>query len=98
MTVAGGQAFVELPGKDKQLVLGESEVPPDGLQNGIDNQPHRVSEGDVDQLVHHDQKQLADGSVIFAAAFLQGEQHISDENQRHMGVQRVVGQAVALRT
>lgn len=96
MPVTGGQAVVELPGEGKQLLITEAEVLPDSLQHGIHNQPHRVGKGRVGQFIHHHQEQLADGPVILAAALLQGEQHVADENKRHMGVQRVVGQAVAL--
>ena len=95
MLVACGQMVIELTDKIKELVLSEGEVLPNGLQHGVHNQLNRVGEGHISQFIHHHQEQLADGPVILVAALLQREQHVSDENQRYMGAECVVGQGMA---
>jgi len=79
MPVAGGQAIIELPGKVKELCLGEAKALPDGLQHGIHNQLHGMGEGGVGQLVHHQQEQFTNGPVILITALLQGEEHVPDK-------------------
>ena len=95
--ITGWQAIIELPGEGKQLIVRKAEVLPDSLQHDVHNELHSVGEGGIGQLIHHQQEEFADGPVVLVEAFLQGKQHVSDENQRHMSVQRIIGQAVALR-
>ena len=95
--ITGWQAIIELPGEGKQLLFRKAKVLPDSLQHDVHNELHSVGEGGIGQLIHHQQEEFSDGPVVLIEALLQGKQHVSDENQRHMSVQRIIGQAVALR-
>lgn len=50
MPITGGQAVIELSGKNKQLPFGEAEAFADSLQHDIHNQLHGVGKGCVSQF------------------------------------------------
>lgn len=95
MLIAGRQTVIKLPGEGNQLDIRKAEVLLNRLQHDVHNQLHGVGKGGVSQLVYHQQKEFADCPVILVASLLQGEQHVSDENQRYMGAECVVGQGMA---
>ncbi len=91
MLIAGGQPVKKLPGEGNQLIISKPEVLLNGLQHDVHNQLHGMGKGDVSASSSTiNREEFADCPVILVASFLQGEQHIADENQRYMGVECVV--------
>lgn len=62
-----------------------------GIHHGRDNQQHGLIESEISHFADHQIEQLSKCPVILVVTFGNCKEHVSDENDRNMCCQCVIG-------